>query len=103
MLMLRYGMRGTMIRSRTVHTIHELATQGKSIHTIATTLGLARNTVRKYLRGAPSPKARPARPSKLDPYKDQIRRWISEDHLYNCDTMFTRLHALGYTGHISIL
>ena len=64
---------------------HELATQGKSIHTIATSLGLARNTVRKYLRGAPSPKARPARPGtlwvKLDPYKDQIRRWISEDHL----------------------
>ena len=92
-----------MIRSRTVHTIHELATQGKSIHTIATTLGLARNTVRKYLRGAPSPKARPARPSKLDPYKDQIRRWISEDHLYNCDTMFSRLQAVGYTGRISIL
>ena len=92
-----------MLRSRTVHTIHELAAQGKSIHTIATTLGLARNTVRKYLRGAPPPKARPPRPSKLDPYKEQIRRWITEDHLYNCDTMLTRLKPMGYTGSISIL
>src|SRR3712207_3557597 len=92
-----------MLRSRTVHAIHELAAQGKSIHTIATTLGIARNTVRKYLRGAPPPKARPKRPSKLDPFKDQIRRWIVEDHLYNCETMLPRLHALGYTGGISIL
>ncbi len=36
-----------MLRSRTVNRIHELAAQGKSIHTIATTLGIARNTVRK--------------------------------------------------------
>jgi transposase len=92
-----------MIRSRIVHTIHELATQGKSIHFIATSLGIARNTVRKYLRGSPPPKPRPARPSKLDPFKDQVRRWISEDHLYNCDTMFSRLQAQGYTGRISIL
>ncbi len=92
-----------MLRSRTVHRIHELAAQGKSIHTIATTLGIARNTVRKYLRGAPPPKARPTRPSKLDPFKDQIRRWMVADHLYNCETMLPRLHALGYTGGISIL
>ena len=39
-----------MIRSRTVNTIHELAAQGKSIQDIAISLGIARNTVRKYLR-----------------------------------------------------
>ena len=92
-----------MLRSRTVHTIHELAAQGKSIHTIATTLGLARNTVRKYLRGAPPPQPRPKRASKLDPFMDQIRRWIMEDHLYNCETMLARRKPLGYTGSISIL
>ncbi len=57
-----------MLRSRTVHTIHELATQARSIHQIARDLGLARNTVRKYLRGKPTAAARPRRPSKLDPY-----------------------------------
>ena len=39
-----------MIRSRTVNKIHELAVQGKSIQDIAISLGIARNTVRKYLR-----------------------------------------------------
>jgi len=39
-----------MIRSRTVNKIHELAAQGKSIQDIAIQLGIARNTVRKYLR-----------------------------------------------------
>jgi transposase len=86
-----------------VHTIHELAIQGTSIHQIARDLGLARNTVRKYLRGTPTAAARPNRPSKLDPHKDQIRRWVEEDHLLNCETMLERLRALGYTGQVSIL
>lgn len=92
-----------MLRSRTVNTIHQLAADGKSIHDIARSLGLARNTVRKYLRGALPRPARPARPSKLDPFKDQIRRWIHEDHLLNCETMLLRLQDQGYTGQISIL
>jgi len=86
-----------------VHTIHELASQGKSIHQIARDLRLARNTVRKYLRGKPTAAARPTRPSKLDPYKDQIRRWVTEDRLLNCETILERLQPLGYTGQVSIL
>jgi transposase len=39
----------------------------------------------------------------LDPYKDQIRGWVQDDHLLNCVTMLARLQALGYTGHLSIL
>ncbi len=92
-----------MLRSRTVNSIHDLVAQGYSIYHIARTLGVARNTVRKYLRGAPPPAVRPPRPSKLDPFKAQIRRWVTEDHLTNCETMLERLQALGYTGSISIL
>jgi transposase len=92
-----------MLRSRTVHTIHELATQGKSIHEIARHLGLARNTVRKYLRGQVAAVARPKRPSKLDPFKDQIRQWVREDRLLNCETMFQRLQEQGYTGQRTVL
>jgi transposase len=61
-----------MIRSRTVNTIHELATQGKSVQDIAISLGIARNTVRKYLLHpelAAMPRPRPNRRSKLDPWK----------------------------------
>jgi transposase len=92
-----------MPRRRTVNRIHELAAQGKSIHTLTTTLGIARSTVRKYLWDAAPPKALPKRPSTLDPFTEQIRRWLAQDHLYNCETMLPRLQALGYTGGLSIL
>jgi len=95
-----------MIRSRTVNTIHELAAQGKSIQDIAITLGLARNTVRKYLRHpelSAMPHPRPNRRSKLDPYKEQIQKWVAEDHCYNCEAMLPRLLEKGYTGSLSVL
>src|SRR5438105_1066996 len=95
-----------MIRSRTVNTIHELSAQGKSIQDIAITLGLARNTVRKYLRHpelSSMPHPRPHRRSKLDPFKEQIKQWIKEDHCYNCEAMLPRLLAMGYTGSLSVL
>lgn len=92
-----------MIRSGTVNTIHEYAIQGKSIRQIAQEVGLARNTVRKYLRGSPAAVARAKRGSKLDPYKEQIVQWVQQDHLYNCTTMLPRLKALGYSGGMSIL
>ena len=43
-----------MIRSGTINTIYALSIQGKSIHAIARELGIARNTVRRYLRGTRS-------------------------------------------------
>ena len=92
-----------MIRSGTIHTIHELQTQGKSVREIARILGIARNTVRRYLRGKPEAVPRPKRGSVLDPYKGQIRRWVQEDHLYNCETMLPRLAEQGYTGSLSTL
>lgn len=92
-----------MIRSRTVHHIRESSSQGHSIHAIAREVGLARNTVRKYLRGSPVAAARPPKGSKLDPYKDQIRRWVKEDHLFNCVVMLERLRPLGYMGGITII
>jgi len=84
-----------MIRSGTINTIHELATQGKSIREIARIVGIARNTVRRYLRGKQEAIPRPKRVSKLDPFKGQIRQWLAEDHLYNCETMLLRLQEQG--------
>jgi transposase len=92
-----------MIRSGTMNTIHEMSIQGKSIHAIARALGIARNTVRRYLRGTPIAAPRAKRGSILDPYKKQIRTWITEDHLYNCEVMFSRLQAQGYAGGLSTI
>jgi transposase len=92
-----------MLRSKTVNHIRDLAAQGYSIRRIADETGIARNTIRKYLRGKPEPVPRRKRTSKLDPFEAQIRRWIDEDHLYNCQTMFERLHPMGYPGGLTIL
>lgn len=61
-------------------------------------LGIARNTVRRYLRGKPEAVPHPKRGSVLDPYKGQIRSWMEQDHLYNCETMLLRLQAQGYSS-----
>ena len=92
-----------MKRSGTINTIHELSAQGKSIRAIARTVGIARNTVRRYLRGRPEAIPRPKRASVLDPYKAQIRQWMQEDHLYNCETMLERLREQGYRGNGTVL
>ena len=92
-----------MLRSGVVNTIRELAVQGKPIRALAKELGLARNTVRKYLRRGAEARPRPPRPSKLDPYKQQLRHWVCEDHLYNCETLVRRLQAVGYTGKTTLV
>jgi transposase len=92
-----------MLRSGQVNTIRELVVQGKPVRAIARELGIARNTVRRYARGVPTGGSRTPRPSQLDPFTEQIRQWVREDHLDHCATMLPRLRALGYTGQISIL
>src|SRR2546421_6386240 len=94
-----------MLRSQTVLTIHDLYTQGKNVQEIAQELEISRTTVRKYLTHpeAVIPKPRPPRPSKLDPFKEQIKKWVMEDHCTNCEVIFERLQKMGYTGRISIL
>jgi transposase len=84
-------------------SIQELTKQGVPIKAIARQLGIARNTVKKYQRGPVTRAARLVCPSKLEPYADVVRRWVFEDHLYNCVTMLERLQELGYTGGITQL
>jgi transposase len=86
-----------MLRSQTVNTIHDFNTQGKSVQEIAQELGISRTTVRKYLKHpeAVIRKPRPQRPSKLDPYKEQIKKWVTEDYCTNCVTPVKGHHLSG--------
>ena len=61
--------------------IYEMQGQGYSARAIARELGLARNTVLKYLTAAEAivPKPRPLRGSKLDPYTEHIDRRMGFD------------------------
>ncbi len=90
-----------MLRSGSVSKIQGLAAEGKSIREIARELGVARNTVRTYLRGRTGAGGRVRRGSKLDPYKERVVAWVRDDQLYNCTTMLERLRPLGYTGGLS--
>lgn len=84
--------------------IYEL--QGKqSIRKIAETLGISRNTVRRYLRdpdGALARKPRPRCPSKLDPYKEYIMHRLGEG-VDNCVVLLREIRQQGYTGGYTIL
>ena len=69
-----------MIRSGTINTIHELSAQGKSIREIARIVGIARNTVRRYLREQRTPRYGPRQPRacKLDPYKGFLQKRVEQ-------------------------
>jgi transposase len=75
------------------------------VQEIAQELKISRTTVRKYLRHpeAVIRKLRAPRPSKLDPFKEQIKKWVTQDRCTNCEVIFQRLRQMGYTGGISIL
>ncbi len=80
--------------------VQELHTQGMGIIKIGIELGLARNTVRKYLRQAPEPPLptpRPLRESQLMQYEEYIlKRWKEGER--NAAQIFREISALGYQG-----
>lgn len=77
---------------------------GQSLHSIAQHQGLARATVRKYVRSEALPEqaARRARRRKVDPFADYLReRWNAGEQ--NSGALFRELRARGYTGSESTL
>lgn len=84
-----------------LHDLHQQ--QGLNLTQIAQALQLSRDTVSKWLH-TERYRARitPARPSKLDPYKAQIRAWL-DAHPLSGQQVFQRLLELGYSGGVSIV
>lgn len=84
--------------------LYELHGEGLSIRGIARELGVARNTVRKYLRSpeVPKPKARPKRESRLAPFHDYVQQRLA-DGVENCVVLLRELKERGYTGSYTIL
>ena len=91
-----------MLRGGKVKEIYELKGRGYSARAIAERLGLARNTVLKYLN-SPEPliaQPRPLRGSGLDRYTDYIEHRVSEG-LENCRVLLREIRGLGYEGSYS--
>ena len=87
-----------------VKEIYEMKGAGRSIRGIAGELGIARNTVRRYLKSPEviRAKPRPHRASKLDSYTGYIDSRLHEG-LENCVVLHRELRARGYDGGYSIL
>jgi transposase len=78
------------------HALHE---QGYGVRTIAKLLGIARNTVRRYLKMDDGWQAAPRskRRSLLDPYRDYLlSRWMQGEH--NGNQLTREIRAQGYQG-----
>jgi transposase len=77
---------------------------GLSIHEIVRRTGHDRNTVRRALRREGPPRyERPPRPSKLDPFKDEIRRLLQDDARLPGRRVRELIEALGYDGGKTIV
>ena len=84
--------------------IFEMKGAGCSTREIALRLGIARNTVRRYLNTpeAVKPKPRQPRGSKLDAYTEYVDRRMAEG-LENCVVLWRELQGLGYQGGYSLV
>ena len=84
--------------------LYDLHGQGVSLRGIGRSLGLSRNTVRKYVRSpeVPRAKSRAKKASKLDPYKPYLRQRFAAG-VGNAEVLLREIRAQGYQGGHSIL
>lgn len=84
--------------------IRDLYSQGFSISEISRRTGLARATVRKYLKTKTAPEAqkRPPKSSILDPYKPYLEEKVNEGP-YTAARLFREIQEMGYNGEITIV
>jgi transposase len=78
--------------------------RGVAIKELVRRHGIDRNTVRRALRSDEPPRyRRPPRPSKLDPFKDEIHRLLAKDPKLPGVVVRERLEALGFSGQKTIV
>ena len=77
---------------------------GRAIKELVRRTGLSRNTVRAALRSEEPPAFRvPERPSKLDPFKDEIHRLLKDDPKLSGVRVREEIEPLGFDGGKSIV
>jgi transposase len=91
-------------RYQRFEAVQALHRQGVGVHQIARTLGIGRNTVRRFLRAEGFPERQPRRPGRtfLTPYEPYLReRWDAGCH--NIAALWREVRARGYAGGYSAL
>ena len=92
-----------MIDQRTLCAIHRLAPDGLAVRTIATTLGLSRQTTSPYLDDPNPPRPRRPRPRQLDPCQDALARLREIAPKGSAADRRQRLHERGCKGGIPLV
>lgn len=79
--------------------------QGMSVRAIARTTGLSRQAVRRALQLTvpPTYKPRPAKPGKLDTFKDYLRTQLEQRPWVSAAQLYRELVPLGFTGHYELV
>jgi transposase len=78
--------------------------EGLSAHEIHRRTGLHRKTIRRALESEEPPRyRRPPRPSKLDPFRDEVKRLLQEDPRIPAKRIRELIEEQGYQGGKSIL
>lgn len=92
-----------MLKKEDFAVIKALSKHGVYLKDIAAELGVHPKTISRALKrgGAPTPRP-PARPSKLDPYKEQVDQLLAEG-VWNGVVILREIQAKGYTGSHTIL
>lgn len=92
-----------MLRSESIIMIREKVLEGKSAYAVSKELGFSKNTVKKYVdQKNTDQNGYPTRTSKLDPYKNEINKLMSNG-VFNCVVILEHIAKLGYDGKITIL
>lgn len=97
-----------MVTFETVMEIHILHKRGMSIRSIASQLGVSRNTVRKYLKSQetqPVYSPRPKADSLLDPHRDYILKRLAEAQPWRlpATVIYREIREQGYRGSLTLL
>jgi transposase len=94
-----------MLTQEQAVAIRVLARRGVGLREIARQMGCSRNTVRRYLRdtGAARYKQRTARGTKLDPFKEYLKRRVeaARPDWIPATVLLQEIRELGYSGGIS--
>jgi len=93
-----------MLDKRIIFEIHRLKNMGLKQRQIARKLRVGRDTVKKYLEDPEKtfcPKA--PKPSKLDPFKDDIAKYLDDDPRVKATVILQHLVQQGFDGEITIL
>jgi transposase len=93
-----------MLDRRTIFEIHRLKEMGMKQRQIARQLRIGRETIKKYLKNPEkSFCSKEPRVSKLDPFKEDIERYLEDDPNVKATVIIQHLQQKGFNGEITII